>query len=51
MKDFPKVLVIADEVYDFCIYDNREFVRFSSIEGMWDRTINTYSGNFKLEYI
>ena len=46
LRDFPNVLVIADEVYDFCIYDNNEFVRFSTIEGFWDRTISTYSGKF-----
>ena len=44
LKDFPHVVVIADEVYDFLTFDNKEHVRFATIGDNWNRTITMYSG-------
>lgn len=38
------VLVIADEVYDCMVYDDKEHVRIASLPGMWERTLTVGSG-------
>ena len=43
LKRFPDVIVMADEVYEKCVYDNEEFPRIGTFEGMWDRTITILS--------
>lgn len=44
LKDFPRCLVIADEVYDFLTFDGLKHVSFASIGENWRRTITIYSG-------
>jgi len=39
----PKVLVIADDVYETLTYDDRKFISFATIPGMFERTLSTYS--------
>lgn len=38
LLDFPKVVVLADEIYERLVYDG-ECVSFASIPGMFDRTL------------
>ena len=38
------VLVMADEVYDCMVYDDKEHVRIASLPGMWERTLTVGSG-------
>lgn len=37
------VLCLSDEVYEWMIYDNNEFIRMCTLDGMWDRTITVGS--------
>lgn len=37
------LFVIADEAYDFLVYDNQEYLSFASIPEVKDRLIGTYS--------
>jgi len=42
VRDFPRVLVVSDEVYENMTYDTTgvlPHVSISSLEGMWDRTL------------
>lgn len=45
LKDFPRVVVISDEVYEKTYYDSPmpDIQRFANLPGMWDRTINILS--------
>ncbi|EAR99872.2 class I/II aminotransferase (macronuclear) [Tetrahymena thermophila SB210] len=43
VKKYPKVLVLADDVYETLIYDNKEFPRFVDIPGMFERTLQVFS--------
>ena len=44
LNDFPEVLVIADEVYEFLTFDNRKHHYFASIGDNWTRTVTIFSG-------
>lgn len=44
LKDFPNVVVISDEVYDFLTFDGLKHIPFSSIGDNWNRTVTIYSG-------
>ncbi|KAI0265186.1 pyridoxal phosphate-dependent transferase [Gloeopeniophorella convolvens] len=37
------LLVMADEVYDCLVFDNKEHVRFATLPGMWKRTVTVGS--------
>jgi len=39
LKDFPKVLVLADEIYERLTYDGTLHTSFASLPDMFDRTI------------
>ena len=39
LKDFPKVLVLADEIYERLTYDGTVHTCFASLPEMFDRTI------------
>jgi aspartate/methionine/tyrosine aminotransferase len=43
LKKFPDVLVLADEVYEKCVYDNADFPRIGTIEELWPRSITIMS--------
>ena len=43
VKDYPRVIAIADEVYEHMVYDNQEHIRLANIPGMWERTISISS--------
>lgn len=44
LDDFPEVLVIADDVYEFLTFDGREHHFFTSIGDNWSRTVTIFSG-------
>jgi aspartate/methionine/tyrosine aminotransferase len=39
LTDFPKVVVLADEIYERLVYDNLQHVCFASLPNMMERTI------------
>ncbi|EAR99870.2 classes I and II family aminotransferase (macronuclear) [Tetrahymena thermophila SB210] len=43
VKKYPKVLVIADDIYEILVYDKKEFPRFVDIPGMFERTLQVFS--------
>lgn len=44
LEQFPQVLVLSDDVYEFLTFDHNEFVGFATIGSNFNRTITTYSG-------
>jgi len=40
---YPKLIVLADEVYEWLTYDGVEHVRFATLPNMWQRTVSAYS--------
>jgi aspartate/methionine/tyrosine aminotransferase len=44
LDDFPEVLVIADEVYEFLTFDSQPHNFFASFGDNWSRTVSIYSG-------
>jgi len=43
VRKHSHVLVLSDEVYEFMTFDGLKHERFSTIEGMWNRTISLFS--------
>jgi len=44
LNDYPKVIVVMDEVYEHMIYDEYQTLpRMATLDGMWDRTISIMS--------
>lgn len=43
-KDFPNVVVLSDEVYDFLTFDDNKHIPFATIKDNWYRTVSVYSG-------
>lgn len=39
LRDFPKVAVLADEIYERLVYGEEEHVSFASLPGMHERTL------------
>ncbi|TFL05677.1 PLP-dependent transferase [Pterulicium gracile] len=37
------LLVMADEVYDCLVFDDKEHIRIATLPGMWDRTVTVMS--------
>lgn len=44
LKNYPNIIVLSDDVYEFLTFDHIEFVSFASIGDNWNRTITVYSG-------
>ncbi len=44
LEDFPNVIVLSDDVYEFLTFDSNEFVSFASIGSNYNRTVTVYSG-------
>jgi aspartate/methionine/tyrosine aminotransferase len=44
LEEFPNIIILSDEVYDFLTFDGREFIRFASIGDNFQKTLNFYSG-------
>jgi aspartate/methionine/tyrosine aminotransferase len=43
LRDFPDVVVVADEVYEHIVYDGFQHIPIASLPGMWDRTLTCSS--------
>ncbi|GJQ08912.1 hypothetical protein GpartN1_g703.t1 [Galdieria partita] len=43
LQDFPRCLVLCDEVYQHLVYDDEVHVPMATIDNMWERTISVYS--------
>ncbi len=44
LEEFPDVVVLSDEVYDFLTFDEREHINFATIRENWGKTISIFSG-------
>ena len=44
LKEFPNVIVLSDEVYDFLTFDGQPFVPYASIGDNFNKTVTVYSG-------
>jgi aspartate/methionine/tyrosine aminotransferase len=43
VRQYPRVIVLSDEVYEWITYDNNVHHRFATLPGMWDRTLTVTS--------
>ncbi|CDW87563.1 kynurenine-oxoglutarate transaminase [Stylonychia lemnae] len=44
LDEFPNVIVLCDEVYEFLTYDNNEHLLFANIGNNYNRTLSIFSG-------
>lgn len=42
--EFPQLVVISDDVYDYLTFDDNEYILFASVLNNWERTISIFSG-------
>lgn len=43
LRDFPRVVVVSDEVYENMFYPGHEHVRMATVDDMWQRTLTVSS--------
>jgi len=43
LRRHPQILIIADEVYERCVYDKVEHFHFAALPGMFERTMTLFS--------
>lgn len=43
VRDHPRCIVIADEVYEWITFDNATHHRIATLDGMWERTVTISS--------
>ena len=44
LEEFPHVVVISDEVYDFLVFDQGKHTLFANVRNNWNKTISIFSG-------
>ena len=44
LDEFPDVVVLSDEVYEFLTFDDNKHIPFATIGDNWNRTVSIYSG-------
>jgi kynurenine aminotransferase len=44
LEEFPDIIVISDEVYNFLTFDDKQHVCFATLDNNWWKTISIYSG-------
>jgi len=49
VQKYPKLLVVADEAYEWLQFDGLEHVRMATLPGMWDKTITVCSAGKSFE--
>jgi kynurenine aminotransferase len=42
-REFPHIVVLSDEVYDFLTFDGQKHTPFASVGNNWKRTVSIYS--------
>ena len=42
--EFPQLVIISDDVYDYLTFDDNEYILFASVLNNWERTISIFSG-------
>jgi aspartate/methionine/tyrosine aminotransferase len=42
--EFPHIVVVSDEVYDFLTFDGKKHTPFAAVGNNWERTVSVYSG-------
>ena len=42
--NFPNIVVLSDEVYDFLTFDDNKHIPFATVKNNWNRTVSVYSG-------
>jgi len=45
LDDFPNVVVVSDETFEFLTFDKKAQIHFASIRNNWNRTISLFSGS------
>ncbi|CDW75417.1 kynurenine-oxoglutarate transaminase [Stylonychia lemnae] len=44
LKDFPNIIILSDEVYEYLTFDGSEFIHFATIDDNFNKTISVFSG-------
>lgn len=44
LKDFPEVIVLSDDVYEYLTFDGKETILFASIDDNFKKTVSVFSG-------
>ena len=44
LDEFPQVIVISDDVYEFLTYDGKESILFATLGNNYQRTVTVFSG-------
>ncbi len=44
VKQYPNLVVLSDDVYEYLVFDGKQTILFASIDDNWNRTISVFSG-------
>jgi kynurenine aminotransferase len=44
LKDFPNVIVLSDDVYEYLTFDGKTSTLFASLDGNFEKTVSVFSG-------
>jgi aspartate/methionine/tyrosine aminotransferase len=44
IKEYPHLIVLSDDVYEYLVFDGKETILFASIADNWNRTVSVFSG-------
>ena len=44
LEEFPDIIVLSDEVYEFLTFDYRKHLHFAAIRNNWGKTVSIFSG-------
>ncbi|TNV78558.1 hypothetical protein FGO68_gene15804 [Halteria grandinella] len=44
LKDFPNVIVLSDDVYEYLTYDGKHSIMFASLPDTFNKTVSVFSG-------
>ncbi|CAH0477154.1 unnamed protein product [Peronospora belbahrii] len=43
VRQYPRVIIISDEVYEHIVFDGNKHIRIANMDGMWERTLTISS--------